>query len=341
MTLSPGDAMPVDHYRRLCALALLVALPACSDPASEQSAYPTQFSPGGGKGGTVTVSSAIPSYGSQGEVAKQVTITGSGFDPGATVEWQRNGVRDARIEVSSVEYVSSNQLNATISIAEDAELSLYDIAVKSGRKQGIGTEMFEVVTKGGAGTEPTPSMIFPNSGASVTGDGKFLMAGGASIYSNGVCGVQTVAYTHGSGDATLETDNGMSKKRSCSSYPRQLRFNWPDAPAEVSTARVNVGALGGTGGIYAMQLGETRSMPLNINHISSRRCVMLKFRDYYLGDPAQPSVGGRDVIVFRENPKTWHVTTPAVAAGESTAECKKPDGTFEPIRLSVSFTVMD
>jgi hypothetical protein len=339
MTLTPGVAMLAAYYRRLCVLSLLVALPACSDPAAEQSAYPTQFSPGG-KGGSIAVSSAIPSYGSQGEISKQVTIMGSGFEPGATVEWRRNGVRDRNIVVNSVEYVSTNQLNTTITITETAELSLYDIAVTTGKKQGIGTEMFEVVTKGGA-TEPTPTLIFVNSGASVTGDGNFLVAGGASGYSNGVCGVQTTAYSRGSGDTTLETDNGTGSRKRCNSYPRQLRFNWPDAPAEGSTARVNLGAMGGTGGIYAMQMGETRSMPLNINNISSRRCIMLKFRDYYLGDPAQPSVGGRDVIVFRENAKTWYVTTPAVAAGETTAECKKPDGTFEPIRLSISFTVVD
>jgi hypothetical protein len=194
---------------------------------------------------------------------------------------------------------------------------------------------------GGRATSPTPTFTFANSAVGVAGDGKFLVAGGGSSYANGVCGVQTVVYTGtgASGDATLETDYSVNRK--CADYPRRLRFNWPDAAPEASSARVNLGAMGGTGGIYAVPVGETRTMPLNINNISSTRCTMLKFRDYYLGDPSQPSVGGRDVLVHRENSKTWHVSTPVVAADESTAECKRPDGSFEPINLSVSFTVVE
>lgn len=72
-------------------------------------------------------------------------------------------------------------------------------------------------------------------------------------------------------------------------------------------------------------------MPLNIAISGSTRCTILKFRDYYLGDPSRPSVGGQDAWVTRSG-STWQVSAGA-------AECVRPDGTFEPITLSVSFTI--
>jgi hypothetical protein len=94
-----------------------------------------------------SVTASNPSYGKEGDVSKQVTITGSGFAPDAQAAWERNGVGAPKIAVST-KYVSSTQLVATITIAGDADLGLYDISVtnQSDRKKGIGYSLFEVTT---------------------------------------------------------------------------------------------------------------------------------------------------------------------------------------------------
>src|SRR5690349_15363596 len=92
------------------------------------------------------VTAATPPYGDQGQVGERVTITGSGFAPGAVASWQRNG-DSTKVHVTNTQYVSSTQLIATIDIAPDADLAFYDVAVtNSDRKKGIGTELFEVTT---------------------------------------------------------------------------------------------------------------------------------------------------------------------------------------------------
>ena len=92
-----------------------------------------------------SVAAADPPFGRRGDVGLAVTITGSGFDQGSRASWERNGVADLKITVRSSQYLSSTQLVATIDIATDATLSLYDVAVTTaaGRK-GIGTARFEV-----------------------------------------------------------------------------------------------------------------------------------------------------------------------------------------------------
>lgn len=126
-------------------IALLVA--SCADDPARMPDVSPQFAPGGkgGGGGGLAVTGTNPSFGRQGDTNKRVVVTGSGFVLGSEVEWQRGGVADPHVTVLSVEYISSTQLAATIDIATDAEISLYDVVVISPlRKQGIGTEMFEV-----------------------------------------------------------------------------------------------------------------------------------------------------------------------------------------------------
>jgi hypothetical protein len=107
------------------------------------------------------VSAAAPSFGHQGDVAQQVTITGSGFAAGALAAWERNGVPDPKVTVLSTQFVSSSQVIATITIAPDAEISLYDISVtNTDRKKGIGTALYEVTTAELLGTLGTSSIPY-------------------------------------------------------------------------------------------------------------------------------------------------------------------------------------
>jgi hypothetical protein len=92
-----------------------------------------------------SVTAADPSFGYEGEVNKTVTINGSGFTTGAVAAWERNGVPDSKIQVLAMQYMSSTKLVATITIAADASIDLYDISVTNpDKKKGIGYALFQV-----------------------------------------------------------------------------------------------------------------------------------------------------------------------------------------------------
>lgn len=103
-------------------------------------------------GGGPKVDAVDPPFGRQGETAKEVAITGSGFGDDAVVAWERDGVIEDRIQVRSTEVKSSTEILVTIDIAPDTDLDLYDVSVTSTRKKGIGTEMFEVTAAISIGT---------------------------------------------------------------------------------------------------------------------------------------------------------------------------------------------
>ena len=133
--------------RRTAAFSLSLAvalLAACSsDPAS-----PTPRVSGGSFAKATagpSVASANPNVGHDGDVSLVVTVTGSGFVSGAQPAWERNGVADSKIQVVSTTFVSSTQLQATINIAPDATVDLYDVSVTNpDKKKGIGYLLFEV-----------------------------------------------------------------------------------------------------------------------------------------------------------------------------------------------------
>ncbi len=100
-----------------------------------------------------TVTSVNPAYGRQADVLVTVRILGAGYDQGSAASWERDGVADAKITVHETRFVSSGELSATISIAADATIDLYDVAVTtSTRKKGIGMERFEVTAAQSIGT---------------------------------------------------------------------------------------------------------------------------------------------------------------------------------------------
>ena len=124
---------------------VLLASFGCADPGPAP-VLPTAPNLGKAPTSGPTVSAAAPAYGRQGETGEDVTITGSGFAPGAVATWSRNG-DTSKVSVRSTRYVSSTQLVATLDIAPDADLAFYDITVTlADRKKGIGTDLFEVTT---------------------------------------------------------------------------------------------------------------------------------------------------------------------------------------------------
>lgn len=136
------------HLRSLAVVAICCALvaEACGD------ARRSLVSPDDGPGlfakaptTTVTVKAANPGFGDQGQIGELVTITGTGFKPGATPAWLRNGVVDGTIHVTGSSVLNSTTITATINIDANSPLDFRDIQVSnSDRTQGIGDAVFEV-----------------------------------------------------------------------------------------------------------------------------------------------------------------------------------------------------
>jgi hypothetical protein len=144
-------------------LVVIAVVAACGDVADRPLIGPeVSLAKGGPSGGAPKVTAADPPSGAQGQ-RLNVRVLGSGFNSTAVASLERGGVVDTKITVHSTTFVSSSEVVADITIAADADIDLYDVAVEietaDGRKKGIGIEKFEVQQG------PRP----PNSVASASG----------------------------------------------------------------------------------------------------------------------------------------------------------------------------
>lgn len=125
----------------------LVAAAACQ---SDRPVSPTVEEPNFAKGGpsaNPTVTSTMPAQAPR-NITLNVTVAGSGFEQGSRAVWAIAGdttFAHTKVKTNSTTYVSPKQLVASISIAADAPVDVYDVQVVtlSGRK-GIGIELFAV-----------------------------------------------------------------------------------------------------------------------------------------------------------------------------------------------------
>lgn len=101
--------------------------------------------------GQVQVTAADPVSGEQGTVSLNVKVTGKGFKNGAQAKWFVTGTTNpGGVTVNSTTFVSSQELNANITVADDAVVANFDIQVQnSDGRGGKGTELFAVTPKGG------------------------------------------------------------------------------------------------------------------------------------------------------------------------------------------------
>jgi hypothetical protein len=131
----------------------LALLAGCSDRATEPAALVPE---------DATITQVIPGQAGQGERV-EIQILGSGFQPGDSLVWERNGDPAPAVVVEQVTYVSAGQMVATIRIEEDAPAVSYDIVVRErGRRRGIGTEIFDILH--GRGSELTAVFRFDHDG---------------------------------------------------------------------------------------------------------------------------------------------------------------------------------
>ena len=110
----------------------------------------------------IQVDSATPNAAPQGTINLDVTITGNGFKKGAQAQWFVSGTTNpGGVTVNSTTFKGSTQLTANITVAADAVVSGFDIAVKNtDGRSGKGTDKFAVTVKGtpvGCTTSGTPS----------------------------------------------------------------------------------------------------------------------------------------------------------------------------------------
>lgn len=140
--------------------ALLLALvPAgcAQDAAGPEPESTPLLKPGGGKPVKEidpTVDAVEPDSASQ-DTTLDVLVLGSGFDDGSRAEWLIDQQPDPqnRVRTNSTTYVNSKRLVANITIAADAEVTLYDVEVTTSKgRKGIGLERFRVKVK----AEPIP-----------------------------------------------------------------------------------------------------------------------------------------------------------------------------------------
>jgi len=337
------------NSRVLPVLALFVA-GACSN--TNEPATPVNLSqaPVFGKASTLptpAVTSTTPSSGEQGEVQKTVVINGSGFAAGAIVAWERGGLADSHITVHSATVVSATRIDAVISIAPDADVTLYDVSVTNvslnERKKGIGTEVFAVKVRV-TGQTPVATWYFPtsDSGLAVRGDGQYV-SGGNSVYANGVCGVEAKMFPDSTydavnsfdpaGDATIGTSTVGGGKSACT---RKFTLVYPDGQTESVKSFNRVSQFANKQ--YSIPIGTTirRKLIVNPSYVGSvSRCDRLLF-----GQNVRPSdgvligVGSDSVLVTRINARTWRVKSES--ADLSKALCEK---TGEIFKMPVDFTI--
>ena len=95
---------------------------------------------------TITVTSANPGSAPPGTVSLNVTVNGNGFKKGAVAKWFVTGTTNpGGVTVNSTAFVSSSQLTANITVAQDATISKFDIVVTNADgRTGKGTELFAV-----------------------------------------------------------------------------------------------------------------------------------------------------------------------------------------------------
>lgn len=140
-----------------------------------------------------TLASITPTSATQGET-KAVTLTGTNFASGATVN-----VDGAGITVSNVNYVSSTAINATFTLATNATTGSHNVTVSSG-----GTTTSAVSFTVNAIGPPTLATLSPASGiqgqnVSVTLTGTNFISGGTVTVSGtgvSVINVAVVDATH-------------------------------------------------------------------------------------------------------------------------------------------------
>jgi hypothetical protein len=239
-------------------LALALVIGSCTEDAAgpsprEAPAFKRGDGPGGGPGKDAdpVVAATDPDSASQ-DTTIDVLVIGEGFDEGSTAEWLIDEAPDPlnRIRTNRTTYVNPKRLIANITIAADAETTLYDVEVQTSKgRKGVGIEVFRVKLK----TEPIPVEATLRDDA---GDGVWSDGGGtyvAEIDENGNLFL----------DARVATERQI-----CLDFAGQAGAPSPDAFCDA--AWISTFDPYENGGLQTLGLGGARPVRLGVSWVKDR-----------------------------------------------------------------------
>jgi hypothetical protein len=242
------------------ALALMIG--SCADNTAGPSpqdtpAFKRGGVPGGGPGKDAdpVVAAVDPDSASQ-DTTIDVLVLGSDFDEGSVATWLIDEAPDPlnRIHTNHTTYVNPKRLIANITIAADAETTLYDVEVKTSKgRKGVGIEVFRVKVK----AEPIPveATLRDDAGDGVWSDGGGVYA--AEIDENGNLFL----------DARVATERQI-----CLDFAGQPGAPYDDLPgADVCDAAwISTFDPYENGGLQTLGLGGTRPVRLGVSWVKDR-----------------------------------------------------------------------
>ena len=239
-------------------LALALVIGSCAEDTAGPSPRDTPvFKPGGVPGGgpakeaDPVVAAVDPDSASQ-DTTIDVLVLGEGFDEGSEATWLIDELPDPldRIHTNRTTYVNPKRLIANITIAADAETTLYDVEVQTSKgRKGVGIEVFRVKLK----TEPIPVEATLRDDA---GDGVWSDGGGtyvAEIDENGNLFL----------DARVATERQI-----CLDFAGQAGAPSPDAFCDA--AWISTFDPYENGGLQTLGLGGARPVRLGVSWVKDR-----------------------------------------------------------------------
>jgi hypothetical protein len=324
----------ISTWARRFALVLAAIGVACarepSEPTGARLAEPPTFAK---SSTTVSLSSVSPDTASLSTTI-DVTMAGSGFADGMVAVWQLNGVSDpTQVRTNSTRYVSAKQLVANITISGSATSASWDVALYSGGKTGIGTEV-AVLKQAFKVLDPTATWIIPLDDAGLGFRSDHLYSDGVnSLYADGVCKVTAVIYAtsnaSGSGDAIFSTNVSSGK------CVRRFTLAYPDGFTETVGSFNNLSLI--ENATYSIPIGATVERQLHVSPATlvgnnPSRCGGLIFGYGVMSNIAAAS---DSLLVTRESANTWHVVSQPPP--HTMAYCKSTGQYFS---MPVDFTIV-
>ena len=268
------------------------AVAACADGLPTR---PDINAAAGGNGGPAVVA-ADPSSASQ-DTTLDVIVSGSGFDAGSQAQWAIAGVPASKVLTNSTRFVNSKRLIANITIALDADTVRYDVIVTTtAGKKGIGTELFQVFTKG-HDLGPFVSVTFAD------GAGDNIISDGRGAYADGVCGVEANLNL---GDLRLSPSGAWSGalRRTCGS-PRAITLEFDD-PLDGVTTDFPI-----TGQANFLSVDKVELVTVD-SGVVERKAQLNGTCNRLVFNPDE-FPGTSRVLVARTGTNSWSVTAPAGA----------------------------
>jgi hypothetical protein len=246
----------------------------------------------------IKVSSTRPDSGVRGTTL-DVSVLGSGFEPGSVADWALNGERlPNQVRTNSTRYVSQRELVANITISSDATVASWDVVVTTTKgKTGIGTELFAVKLNGNVDTDSRALLTWDatvNVAASgeavsmnpagIRGDGRDRFGGAnpLSEYQGRFCGVRAKIFwvnagASRSGDLVFAPAADYTRKDRVCGSARTLAFYLGYEPGGDPGQAKFFGSSSNAKSVMTLAaVGDWRSQPMGFT-IGMRGCERLQF----------------------------------------------------------------